>query len=188
MKNAARAQQAPEPERRLRTEMYLANQASAVVAGSSLSVIAHRRSAPRRSCLGHTAGRMSTSSPTRAINADSMRGELYRPDRPIIAVVGRVQSSPTRNLRSAFLPSPCTAGSPPGARGGGEATLRRRATRHPSCRSPPSWACSWRQRDSPGVVAERLADPPPSPRSLSYRPIRDLSGWSRWNPQRVARR
>jgi D-inositol-3-phosphate glycosyltransferase len=37
MKNAALVPgQAPEPERRLRTEMYLANQASAVVAGSSV--------------------------------------------------------------------------------------------------------------------------------------------------------
>jgi len=97
MKNAALAPgQAPEPERRLRTEMYLANQASAVVAASSVeasSLIDEVRAPADRVWVIPPGVDVDLFTPTRADAADSrVRGELdIAPDRPILAVVGRVQ-------------------------------------------------------------------------------------------------
>jgi D-inositol-3-phosphate glycosyltransferase len=97
MKNAALAPgQAPEPERRLRTEMYLANQASAVVAGSSAeasSLIDEVHAPADRVWVIPPGVDVDLFTPTRADAADSrVRGELdIAPDRPILAVVGRVQ-------------------------------------------------------------------------------------------------
>ena len=97
MKNAALAPgQEPEPERRLRTEMYLANQASAVVAGSSAevsSLIDEVRAPADRVWVIPPGVDIDLFTPTRADAADSrVRGELgIAPERPIIAIVGRVQ-------------------------------------------------------------------------------------------------
>jgi D-inositol-3-phosphate glycosyltransferase len=84
MKNANLAPgQTPEPERRLLTEMYLANQASAIVAGSSAD----------RVWVIPPGVDVELFTPTRADAAESrVRRELgIAAGRPIIAVVGRVQ-------------------------------------------------------------------------------------------------
>ena len=97
MKNAALAPgQEPEPERRLRTEMYLANQASAVVAGSSAevsSLIDHVRAPADRVWVIPPGVDVDLFTPVRADAADSrVHSELgIAPGRPIIAIVGRVQ-------------------------------------------------------------------------------------------------
>jgi D-inositol-3-phosphate glycosyltransferase len=97
MKNATLAPgQAPEPEQRLRTEMYLANQASAVVAGSSAeasSLIDDVRAPADRVWVIPPGVDIDLFTPTRADAADSrLRDELgITLGRPIIAIVGRVQ-------------------------------------------------------------------------------------------------
>jgi D-inositol-3-phosphate glycosyltransferase len=97
MKNASLAHgQEPEPEQRLRTEMYLANQASAVVAGSAAEVttlIDEVRAPADRIWVIPPGVDLDLFTPTRTDDADRrVRGELGIPaDRPIIAVVGRVQ-------------------------------------------------------------------------------------------------
>jgi D-inositol-3-phosphate glycosyltransferase len=97
MKNATLAPgQAPESEQRLRTEMYLANQASAVVAGSAAEVstlIDEVRSPADRIWVIPPGVDVDLFSPERATAAGArVRSELaIAPGRPIIAVVGRVQ-------------------------------------------------------------------------------------------------
>jgi D-inositol-3-phosphate glycosyltransferase len=97
MKNASLAPgQEPEPERRLRTEMYLANQASAVVAGSAAevsSLIDDVRAPADRVWVIPPGVDVDLFTPTRADAADArVRSELgIAPGRPIIAIVGRVQ-------------------------------------------------------------------------------------------------
>ncbi len=97
MKNAALAPgQAPEPERRLLTEMYLANQATAVVAGSSAevsSLIDDVHAPADRVWVIPPGVDVDLFTPMRANAADSrVRGELgIALTRPIIAIVGRVQ-------------------------------------------------------------------------------------------------
>ena len=97
MKNAALAPgQEREPERRFRTEMYLANQASAVVAGSSAevaSLIDDVHAPADRVWVIPPGVDVDLFTPTRAHAADSrVRGELgIALERPIIAIVGRVQ-------------------------------------------------------------------------------------------------
>ncbi len=97
MKNSALApRQAPEPEQRLRTETYLANQASAVVAGSSAevaSLIDEVRAPADRVWVIPPGVDVDLFTPLRADAADSRlrTGLGIAPDRPIIAVVGRVQ-------------------------------------------------------------------------------------------------
>ncbi|MHC5796900.1 glycosyltransferase [Lacisediminihabitans sp. FW035] len=97
MKNAALAPgQEPEPERRLRTEMYLANQASAVVAGSSAevtSLIDDVRAPADRVWVIPPGVDVNLFTPARAGAADArVRSELgIALGRPIIAIVGRVQ-------------------------------------------------------------------------------------------------
>jgi D-inositol-3-phosphate glycosyltransferase len=97
MKNATLAPgQEPEPERRLRTEMYLANQASAVVAGSAAevsSLIDDVRAPADRVWVIPPGVDVDLFTPTRADAADArVRSELgIAPGRPIIAIVGRVQ-------------------------------------------------------------------------------------------------
>ena len=97
MKNATLAPgQAPEPERRLHTEMYLANQASAVVAGSSAevtSLIDDAHAPADRVWVIPPGVDVDLFTPRRADAADSrVRGELgIALTRPIIAIVGRVQ-------------------------------------------------------------------------------------------------
>ncbi|CAN5533929.1 D-inositol-3-phosphate glycosyltransferase [soil metagenome] len=97
MKNATLAPgQEPEPERRLRTEMYLANQASAVVAGSAAevtSLIDDVRAPADRVWVIPPGVDVDLFTPTRADAADArVRSELgIAPARPIIAIVGRVQ-------------------------------------------------------------------------------------------------
>ena len=97
MKNATLAPgQAPEPERRLLTEMYLANQAGAVVAGSSAevsSLIDDVHAPADRVWVIPPGVDVDLFTPMRADAADSrVRGELgIALTRPIIAIVGRVQ-------------------------------------------------------------------------------------------------
>ena len=97
MKNASLAPgQAPEPEQRLRTEMYLANQANAVVAGSAAEVstlIDDVRTPADRIWVIPPGVDVALFSPSRAQAASfRVRAELsISHGRPIIAVVGRVQ-------------------------------------------------------------------------------------------------
>lgn len=97
MKNAALAPgQAPESEQRVRTEMYLANQASALVAGSAAEVSAlidQVRSPADRVWVIPPGVDIDLFTPGRAGAAGArVRSELaIAPGRPIIAVVGRVQ-------------------------------------------------------------------------------------------------
>lgn len=97
MKNAALAPgQIPEPERRLRTEMYLANQAGAVIAGSSAeaaSLIDAVRAPADRVWVIPPGADIDLFTPTRADASNArVRRELgIHQGRPIIAVVGRVQ-------------------------------------------------------------------------------------------------
>ena len=97
MKNATLAPgQAPEPERRLLTEMYLANQASAVVAGSSAevsSLIEDVHAPADRVWVIPPGVDVDLFTPMRADAANSrVRGEFgIALERPIIAIVGRVQ-------------------------------------------------------------------------------------------------
>jgi len=97
MKNRALAAgQKPEPERRLRTEMYLANQASAVVAGSAAevsSLIDDVRAPADKVWVIPPGVDVDLFTPTRADAADTrLRSELgIAAGRPIIAIVGRVQ-------------------------------------------------------------------------------------------------
>jgi D-inositol-3-phosphate glycosyltransferase len=97
MKNATLAPgQHPEPERRLRTEMYLANQANAIIAGSSAevsSLIDQVRAPADRVWVIPPGVDVDLFTPMRADAADArVRGELdIAPSRPIIAIVGRVQ-------------------------------------------------------------------------------------------------
>jgi D-inositol-3-phosphate glycosyltransferase len=97
MKNATLAPgQAPEPERRLRSEMYLANQASAVVAGSAAeasALIDEVRAPADRTWVIPPGVDVDLFTPGRADAAGArVRSELaIAPGRPIIAVVGRVQ-------------------------------------------------------------------------------------------------
>ncbi|MET4704250.1 glycosyltransferase [Frigoribacterium sp. UYMn621] len=97
MKNANLAPgQTPEPERRLLTEMYLANQASAIVAGSSAevsSLIDAVRAPADRVWVIPPGVDVDLFTPMRADAAESrVRRELgIAAGRPIIAVVGRVQ-------------------------------------------------------------------------------------------------
>jgi D-inositol-3-phosphate glycosyltransferase len=97
MKNGALAPgQVPESEQRLRTETYLANQASAVVAGSAAEVatlIDDVRSPADRIWVIPPGVDVDLFTPGRADAAGArVRAELaIAPGRPIIAVVGRVQ-------------------------------------------------------------------------------------------------
>lgn len=97
MKNAVLAPgQAAEPERRVRTEMYLANQASAVIAGSAAEATAliDEVHAPADRIWVISPGvDVDLFTPKRADGADSRVRETLgiAPGRPIIAVVGRVQ-------------------------------------------------------------------------------------------------
>ncbi len=97
MKNAALAPgQAPEPEQRLRTEMYLADQANAVVAVSCAevsSLIDDLHAPAERIWVIPPGVDVDFFTPTRADAADArVRGQLgIAAGRPIIAVVGRVQ-------------------------------------------------------------------------------------------------
>ena len=97
MKNASLASgQTPEPENRVRTEMYLANQAGAVIAGSAAEVtilIDQVRMPADRIWVIPPGVDIELFTPRRADAADRMVRRLLSiaPDRPIIAVVGRVQ-------------------------------------------------------------------------------------------------
>ena len=119
MKNAALAPgQTPEPEQRLRTEMYLANQASAVVAGSSAevsSLIDMVRAPADRVWVIPPGVDVDLFTPTRADSAQSrVRSELgIGADRPIIAVVGRVQPLKDQELAIRALAELRTLSGPP---------------------------------------------------------------------------
>ncbi|MET4781698.1 glycosyltransferase [Glaciihabitans sp. UYNi722] len=97
MKNSALAPgQAPEPEQRVRTEMYLANQASAMVAGSAAEVgmlIDEVRAPADRIWVIPPGVDVDLFTPRRADAAGArLRDELaIAPGRPILAVVGRIQ-------------------------------------------------------------------------------------------------
>jgi D-inositol-3-phosphate glycosyltransferase len=97
MKNRSLAPgQPPETERRVRTEAYLANQASAVIAGSSAevsSLIDEVRAPADRVWVIPPGVDVDLFTPSRADAADSRvrRRLAIDPGRPIIAVVGRVQ-------------------------------------------------------------------------------------------------
>lgn len=97
MKNAVLAPgQAAEPERRVRTEMYLANQANAIVAGSAAEVatlIDEVHAPAGRIWVIPPGVDVDLFTPRRADAADSrVRDTLgIAPGRPILAVVGRVQ-------------------------------------------------------------------------------------------------
>ncbi|MCU1556519.1 MAG: hypothetical protein JWN09_514 [Microbacteriaceae bacterium] len=97
MKNGALALgQAPEPEQRVRTEMYLANQASAIVAGSAAEVgilIDEVRAPADRIWVIPPGVDVDLFTPARTDVAGArLRDELsIASGRPILAVVGRVQ-------------------------------------------------------------------------------------------------
>jgi D-inositol-3-phosphate glycosyltransferase len=97
MKNRSLAPgQAPEPELRVRSEMYLANQAAAIVAGSTAevaSLIDEVRAPADRVWVIPPGVDVELFRPDRAIRAGlRMRARLgIAEDRPVIAVAGRIQ-------------------------------------------------------------------------------------------------
>jgi D-inositol-3-phosphate glycosyltransferase len=97
MKNATLAPgQSPEPERRLRSEMFLANQASAIVANSAAevaSLIDDSRAPADRIWVIPPGVDVSLFRPDRGLSADARVRLAFgiAADRPIVAVVGRIQ-------------------------------------------------------------------------------------------------
>ena len=118
LKNATRAAgQAEEPEFRVRSEAFLAGQAAAIVAGSSVEAAAlleHAAAPPARVWLVPPGVDTHTFRPRGADVADRVRAAFgIAAHTPIIAVVGRIQPLKDQNLALRVLAEIHTAGPPP---------------------------------------------------------------------------